>query len=230
VKIIAVGSPKGGVAKTTTAVTLAAIAGRAGLRVLLVDGDENRSAWDWAGAAGDEIPVDVHATSDPRELAKLRDADEYDLMVVDLPGARVGAFEAVLTGDGRLPVPDLLLVPTVPEVLDLRPVLRVVREEVIPLELPHLVVLTKVPTSGLPRARQQRSLVLAAGAGYRFAETIIRRYSAFDEAVEANLTVLDLGGVGSRARLAEADYRQLADEALPLVGIELPTDKEAIRG
>lgn len=229
-KIIAVGSPKGGVAKTTTAVTMAAIAGQAGLRVLLVDGDNNRSAWDWAGAAGDEIPVDVHATSDPRELAKLRDANEYDLMVVDLPGARVGAFEAILTGDGRRPVPDLLLVPTVPEILDLRPVMRVVRDEVIPLELPHLMVFTKVPTVGLPQARQQRALVLAASAGYRFAETIIRRYTVYNEAVESNVTVLNIRGGHSYARFAEADYRALTAEALAAVDMTIPSTQEAPRG
>lgn len=229
-KIIAVGSPKGGVAKTTTAVTLAAIVGQAGLQVLLVDGDTNRSAWDWAGAAGDEIPVDVHATSDPYELARLRDADEYDVMIVDLPGARVGAFEAILTGDGGRPVPDLLLVPTTSDVLDLRPVMRVVRDEVLPMGLAHLIVLTKIPTSGLPRARQQRELVLAAGAGHRFAETIVRRYSAYDEAVEANVTVLDLPGARTRARSAEEDYRALAAEALAAVDVELPTKEENDRG
>lgn len=41
-----------------------------------------------AGTAGEEIPLDVYAPGDPDELAKLRDADQYDLMVVDLPGAR----------------------------------------------------------------------------------------------------------------------------------------------
>lgn len=236
-KIVAVGSPKGGVGKTTSAVTLAAIAAKAGLRVLLVDGDENRSAWDWAGAAGDEISVDVHAESDPRELARLRDAGGYDLMVVDLPGAKVGAFEAILTGDGRRPVPDLLVVPTAPEVLDLRPVLRVLRDEVVPLQLAHLVVFTKVRTASLPRARQQRALVLAAGAGYRFTETIVRDYAAYDEAVEAGVTVLDLRSV--RARQAEADYRALADEVLTAVGltgwlhrddVRQDQDEEARRG
>jgi len=231
VKILAVGSPKGGVGKTTTAVTLAAIGAQAGLRVLLVDGDTNGSAMDWAGSAGDEVlPLDVYAASDPRELAKLRDADEYDLMVVDLPGARIGAFEAILTGDSGRPVPDLLLVPTTHELLDLRPVIRVVRDEVLPLDLPHLMVLTKVPTAALRQAHRQRSLVLDAGAGHRFAETIIRDYKIYNEAVENGMTVLNVPGKRPSARKAEEDYRALAAEAFAVVGITLPTTEENDRG
>ena len=70
-KIIAVGSPKGGVGKTTTAVTLAVIAAQAGLRVLLVDSDANASTTDWAGSADDEIPLDVYGTSDPTSTIQL---------------------------------------------------------------------------------------------------------------------------------------------------------------
>ena len=230
-KILAVGSPKGGVGKTTTAVTLAVIAAQAGAGVLLVDGDANRSTMDWAGSAGEEIPLDVYATSDPRELAKLRDADEYDLMVVDLPGARAGAFDAILSGDGHRPVPDLLLVPTTIEILDLRPVIRVVRDEVIPLGLPHLIALTKIPTVALPEAQRQRAQALATGGGLRFADTIVREYRRiYNEAVENARTVLDVGGRWRPSvHKAEADYRALASEAFAAVDLTLPT-KEADRG
>lgn len=229
-KIIAVGSPKGGVGKTTTAVTLAVIAAQAGLRVLLVDGDTNSSTMDWAGTAGDEIPLDVYATSDPHELAKLRDADEYDLMVVDLPGARAGAFEAILAGDGGRPVPDLLLVPTTIEVLDLRPVVRVVRDEVLPLGLPHLIVLTKVPTASLPEAENTRALMGDSGAGHRFARTIVRHYKIYNTAVENGMTVLDVPGRRASARNAQNDYRALASETFAAVDLILPPTKEADRG
>lgn len=229
-KIIAVGSPKGGVGKTTTAVTLAVIAAQAGLRVLLVDGDANGSTRDWAGTAGDEIPLDVYATDDPDELAKLRAADEYDLMVVDLPGARAGAFEAILKGDGGRPVPDLLLVPTKHELLDLRPVIRVVRDEVLHLDMPHLMLLTQVPTPALREAHQQRELVLAAGAGHRFADTIIRDYKIYNRAVETGRTVLDMPSHLRSARNAEADYRALASEVFAAVDLILPSTKETDRG
>src|SRR3954462_14521323 len=124
-KTLACGSPKGGVGKSTTAVHLAAIAARdLGLSVLLVDADENRSALDWVTRAGDTIPVDV-APGTPDQVRQLRRAAKYDLVIVDLPGAREGAFAAVLGGDGDGPVCDYLLVPTGAEVMDLRPVVRV---------------------------------------------------------------------------------------------------------
>ena len=181
--VLAVGSPKGGVGKSSTAVTLAAIASRdLSLSVLVVDADENRSALDWITRAGDLIPVDV-APGTPHEVRKLRRASRWDLVIVDLPGAREGAFAAVLGGDGEGPVCDYLLVPSGPEVMDLRPVVRVIRTEVVPLGLPYSLVFTRVPTESLPRARE-RQAQLRVGSGLSVATTCVRSYTAFNEAVE----------------------------------------------
>ena len=90
-------------------------------------------------------------------MRKLRRASRWDLVIVDLPGAREGAFAAVLGGDGEGPVCDYLLVPSGPEVMDLRPVVRVIRTEVVPLGLPYSLVFTRVPTESLPRARERQA-------------------------------------------------------------------------
>ena len=67
--VLAVRSPKSGVGKSSTAVTLAAIASRdLSLSVLVVDADENRSALDWITRAGSLIPVDV-APGTPQRCA-----------------------------------------------------------------------------------------------------------------------------------------------------------------
>lgn len=220
--VLAVGSPKGGVGKSCSAVTLAAIASRdLGLSVLVVDADENRSALDWITRAGDLIPVDV-APGTPDEVRRLRKSSRYDLVIVDLPGAREGAFAAVLGGDGSGPVCDYLLVPTGAEVMDLRPVVRVVRTEVIPLELPYSIVFTRVPTESLPRARE-RQAQLQAGSGLSVAATCVRAYTVFNEAIERSRTVLDIPGRHHYARRGEQDYRELAAETLPALGFD--TDK-----
>jgi chromosome partitioning protein len=219
VKVLAIGSPKGGVGKTVSAVHLAAIAARElGLRVLAVDGDENRSSMDWLSRAGDSVGVDV-AAGTPEEVRRLRRGIGYDLAVVDLPGAREGAFQAVLRGAGDGPVADYLLVPSGAEVIELRPVVRVIRREVIPLGLPYALVLTQVPTEALPRARE-RQAQLRTGSGLSVAATIIRHYVAVNEAVERNCTVLDLPGRHHNARRIEEDYRALAAETFTALGID----------
>lgn len=217
VLLLAVGSPKGGVGKTTCAVSLAALAARVlKLKVLVVDADENRSAVDWIG---DDPDIDVAQGLDYEKLRQLRAGRGYDLAIIDLPGARSGAFEAVLTGrDGR-PVVDLLLVPTLVEVMDLRPVIRTVEREVLPLRLATMVVLTRVPFEHLPRAQQRKAELRARGL--TVADTIVRRYVAYDEAVEASQTVLDIPGRHHRARRAEADMRQLAVEVFGRLGLDV---------
>lgn len=196
--------------------TLSAIAARSGHNVLLVDGDANRSSTDIAEAAGDLLPVDLADGTDPGALRRLRQLDGYDLTIVDLPGAREGAFEAILQGDGR-PVPDLLLVPTAAEAMDLRPTLRVLRGEIVPMGLPYLLVFTRVGTPALGRARERQEEL--RGIGLDVAEAVIRRYAVYDEAAERGCTVLDIPGLHSYARHAEADYRQLAEEVFAKLGL-----------
>lgn len=218
-KILAVGGPKGGVGKTTTAVTLSAVAARAGLAVLLVDADRNRSAEEWAGATGDNLPVDLATADSPEELSRLRTATGFDLVVVDLPGAREGGFEIMLRGAEGEPVPDLLVTPSSPETMDLRPTLRVLRGEVAPLGLDYRLTLTRVPHYALPRARQ--SLDMLAAAGVLVARTLIRQYSAYPDALDQDSTVLDLPG--RSAERARADYRDLAAELFTAVGLDVDT-------
>ncbi len=217
--ILAVGSPKGGVGKTTTAVTVAALAARIlRLRVLLIDCDQNASALDWCAQAGDAIPVDTADGRDLSVLRQLRQGTGYDLAVVDLPGAHAGAFEAVLTGSGG-PVADLLVVPTEPEAMSVRPVVRVIRGEVMPLGLPHVIALCRVNPQALARAGDYRA-ELRERYGLTVAETSIRAYTTYREAVERSRTVLDVGGPQSYARRAENDYRHLTAEVLTTLGID----------
>lgn len=212
-RILAVGSPKGGVGKTTIAVTLAALAAREHkLRTLLVDADANRSALDWCARAGNAIPVDAVDGRDLTLLRQLRRATGYDLAVVDLPGAREGAFEAILAGTDKRPVADLLLVPTEPEVMAVLPVERVIRREVAPLGLPHLVTLCRVDPQALSRAADYRTQ-LRTNYHLTVANTTIRSYTVYRDARERFRTVLDIGGAHSYARIAERDHRALADEA-----------------
>ena len=82
------GNRKGGVGKTTTAVTLAALAAEHGGRVLLVDADETESATELATRAGDMLSVDLVTEHRVGYLTSLDQISGYGIVIVDLPGAR----------------------------------------------------------------------------------------------------------------------------------------------
>lgn len=52
------------------------------------------------------------------------------------------------------------------------------------------------------------------------AETTIRDYVIYREALERSRTVLDVGGWRSYARRAERDYQALTDEILTTLGLD----------
>jgi len=217
VHVLAIGSPKGGVGKSTLAGSLAVLAARVlKLRTLLVDADENRSSIDWLG---DDPDVEVADGLQVDELRRLRRGHGYDLAVLDLPGARQGPLEAVLVGaDGR-PVPDLLLVPGLVDMIDLRPTIRVIERDVVPLGLPIMIVINKVPFEHLPLAGERKAEIRARGL--TVADTVVRRYVAYPEAHEQGQTVLDTPGRHTNARKAEADLRQLGVEVYGRLGLDV---------
>ncbi|MGQ0574353.1 MAG: ParA family protein [Pseudonocardia sp.] len=223
-RVLGVGSPKGGVGKTQTAVTLAHLASRAGYRVLLVDADENRSAEDWVMRAGDRIALDVATERDPRNLVRLHDLRDLDLIVVDLPGARTSdAWSALLNGADGTPVVDALVVPSAVRTMDLRAVLRVVHGPIEKAGVPYLLVGTLVKTPSLPNAMQDLNEIAAGGV--QVARQIIRDLSVHADAVREDRPLTDMpGGRHSTARAAEREYRSLAAEVFALLGVKWPAE------
>lgn len=213
-RVLAVSSPKGGVGKTQTAVTLAHLASLEGYRVFLADADANRSAADWASRSGERMTFDVEDLRDvgPRVLTRLRGLDEYDVVIVDLPGAEESEAWRVLLGgaDGK-PVFDALVVPSGVRAMDLRPVARALAGPVTDAGVPYLLVGTLVKTPSVPQANTD--LAELAAAGISVARTIIRDLSVHADSVRENRPITDMpGGAHSVARAAEREYRSLARE------------------
>ena len=73
---------------------------------------------------------------------------------------------------------------------------------------------------------RERQAQLRTGSGLSVAATIVRRYTAVDEAVERSCTVLDIPGRHSNARRVEADYAALAAEVFGAMGL----DVDVLRG
>jgi len=241
-KILAVGSPKGGVGKSAIAVHLALFLARSRkLQTLLVDADPNRSAYVYARSGDDDtMPFDGTTASgeDAEQLSELRRVRDYDVIVVDLPGKKEDEFKALLrpssTGSTKSrPVPDGLLMPSRPEIQDLHPVEDVLRKGDIPDGLPYRVVFTLVETSSLSLASERK--IEFREMGFDVAETVVRRKTAYRDARESRpaRTVYDLPGTRPTlaqrrenprlripgARIAESEQRELAKEAAALIGL-----------
>lgn len=212
-RVLGVGAPKGGVGKTQTAVTLAHLASLAGYRVLLVDADPNASAEDWVMRGGDRFNLALAADDNTANLVRLRELTDYDVIVVDMPGARTAeSFTALLRGANGRPVLDALVVPSKVATMDLRPTTRIVLEAVVPSGVPYLLVGTMADGRRMDLVHQDLDELVTVH-GVRVARTVVRELLAHTEAVREDRPITDLpGGRRSGARQAEAEYRRLARE------------------
>jgi CobQ/CobB/MinD/ParA family nucleotide binding protein len=224
-KILAVGGPKGGVGKSTVALRIAENAcRRLGLDVLLVDADPNRSALDHALAAGDSMPLTVSEGYDHDQLVRLHNGTTHDLVVVDLPGAReVGALRALLSGGKNnrgKPAFDLLVMPTPPDIMDLRPLIRAVKDEIAPTGIAYLVCVVRAQRDRLGFSTGRRDELRAMGI--RTADTVTRDLMAHRDSVELAKPLMDLpGGKRSGTRAADREYAALTAEALGALGFDV---------
>lgn len=115
--ILAVGNIKGGVGKTTLAVNLAIVRATAGRDVLLVDGDEQRTALTFTDLRTEQIgqpgytAVSLHGAALRTQVRQL--AAKYDDIVIDVGGRDTGSLRAALI------VTETLLIPVQPRSFDI---------------------------------------------------------------------------------------------------------------
>jgi chromosome partitioning protein len=198
VKILTVTSYKGGCAKSTTAVHLAAYFSDK-FKVLLIDGDPNRTALEWADRGN--LPFTV---ADERKAIRL--IPEHEVIVFDTQ-ARPGSEDLKeLLGDC-----DLLILPTTPDILSLGPMLATVKD----LEginetarSKYRSLITVVPPA--PSTDGQSMKEDLQQAGIPVFHTLIRRTVGFPKAALEGVTIRDLKD--SRARLGWRDYQLLGEE------------------
>jgi chromosome partitioning protein len=208
VQIVVVLSEKGGVGKTTTAMSLASVAAEAA-RVLVVDIDPQASATWWSENAGEQLPFDFASESDPAVLGRVRDvaAGTYDLVVVDTPGSLEGRqiLGTVLANA------DYAVIPTEPAPLAVVPLIRTVRALIVPSRLPYRVLVNKVDGRALGLRDEAFGMLDAQG---------IRRFRASTRQLSAHAYAPAVGLVVTQyardryAIEAASEYRQVAMELL----------------
>jgi chromosome partitioning protein len=107
---------KGGGGKTTSALNIAAVARKGGLRVGILDADPQRSLSDWRIARGNaDIPVQACRVEELPEKFELARRSRLDLLITDMPPG-IGANTPTSIG-----LADFVILPMRPTVFDLRP-------------------------------------------------------------------------------------------------------------
>ncbi|WP_144754237.1 MULTISPECIES: ParA family partition ATPase [Bartonella] len=112
--IIGLLNQKGGVGKTTLSVNLAASFARAGARVLLIDGDPQGSALDWAAAReGDPLfsVVGLPRATIHKEITQI--GHHYDHIIIDGPPRVTDLARSALMAS------DFVLIPVQPSPYDI---------------------------------------------------------------------------------------------------------------
>jgi len=196
--IITIASFKGGVAKTTTAIHLAAYLQDLS-PTLLIDGDPNRSATGWSRRG--QLPFKV---VDERQAAKY--AREFDHCVIDTEARPEEEDLRALAGGC-----DLLIIPTTPDALALDALMLTVKALDGLNTASYRVLLSIIPPRPSRDGDEARSTLTEAGLP--LLARGVRRLVAFQKAALAGVPVYAVDD--PRANLGWEDYQHVGKEILP---------------
>jgi chromosome partitioning protein len=189
--ILVVGNTKGGVGKTTLAINLAIARACGGRDVLLVDGDEQRTALTFTDLRAEQIGVPGY-TAVSLQGAAIRTqvrqlSPKYDDIVIDVGGRDTGSLRAALT------VADTILVPVQPRTFDLWAIddiaALIAEAREINERLRALAILNAADAQGSDN--QAAAQTLAEARDLEYLPIIVGRRKAFPNAAAAGRSVLE---------------------------------------
>ena len=196
-KLITITGYKGGCGKSTTAIHLATYFSDRG-KTLLIDSDPNRTAIKWSKRGN--LPFTVE---DERKAIKLIPGCDY--VIVDTP-ARPASDDLSELAEGC----DLLILPTIPDVVSLEPMLATAED--LPTDSSYRVLLCVVPPYPSKEGEQMKADLI--DGGIPVFKTTIRRTSGFGKAAIAGIPIRDLK---DKSKIAWQDYKALGFEVEDII-------------
>jgi chromosome partitioning protein len=210
VPVLAVVNQKGGAAKTTIALNLAAAMAEAGDRVLLIDADPQQTAQDWLAVREEPPPFQVLGLSKPvlhRELPGI--TGDYDQVVIDGPPRNYEVTRSAIAAA------DVVVIPIQPSGADFwaaRDTVKLVKEAHGFKETQKGVFLV---TRKISRSALARDI---AGALAELDLPILRHGTsqrvAYAEALTAGRTVIELAPHGAAAEEIRSILAELREVGL----------------
>lgn len=197
-KIITVTGYKGGVAKSTTSVHIAAYFSDRG-KTILVDSDPNRTALAWSQRG--KLPFTV---ADERQAMKMISGNDF--VVIDTP-ARPDSSDLKELAKGC----DLLILPTAPDIVSLEPMLKTAGDLG---EATYRALLVIVPPSPSKEGVMMRQELM--DNGIPVFNSMIRRSVGFQKAAFEGVPIRDVSD--TRSRIAWQDYQALGKEIMEVLG------------
>lgn len=189
--ILSVGNIKGGVGKTTLAVNLAILRANEGKDVLLVDGDEQRTALTFTDLRSELLgqpgytAVSLQGAALRTQIRQL--TSKYDDIVIDVGGRDTGSLRAALT------VTETLLIPMQPRSFDLWAIDQMIEliteAREINEGLRTLVVLNAADAQG--RDNEDAAAALNEVPGMEILKVFIGRRKAFPNAASTGRAVTE---------------------------------------
>lgn len=197
--IITTASFKGGVAKTTTAIHLAAYLQTKG-NTLLIDGDPNRSATRWSerGSIGGGLPFKVVGVN---QAARYSKGCEHFVIDTEASAEKEEMKEIV---DGC----DFLILPTTPDSLSLDALIQTIELLKALGTEKYCVLLTRVPPP--PRREGEEAREFLQHAGFPVFKGKIREAVAFQKAANEGVIVKNVSD--RRAGIAWKEYCDIGKE------------------
>jgi len=195
--IITIASYKGGVGKTMSAIHLAACFSKKG-KTLLVDGDPNRTAFDWASQSSD-VPFQFAVEDEDINLT------DFPYVVIDT--AARPSEEAL---QGLADISDLLVIPTATDAFSIAVMLKTINAlQTLPIEK-YRILLTIVPPR--PSKDGDRARAVLTQEGIPLFKASIPRLVAFQKAALEGVPVYAVRD--GNAETAWKAYQAVAKEIL----------------